>query len=349
MKFYKSKLLLITIFASLTACGGGSGSVDSSTINGESQKLVRPYTEAAIAFEAVTKGVFLDKYEEHWYEFSTDQSAVINLEVESGVIGVYYVDGDSIFNTIRLLPHFYFLDYKGDIITSAQSRDSDIEVSLEPGDYYLVVNFPLQSGTSPLRFLDSSATANLSGSQAAYLIKMNNLITEQTISGTEGNDILKGYDADQLIYGRGGDDEIYGMNGSDTIFGGLGNDVIYGGNDADSLTGGVGRDVFAYKDIIESGGNELQRDTIEDFTPGEDFIDVSEIKYDGTNGYSYFSFSGTNFYIGTPPDMSANSDILWFKDQVLYGKLVHNPADVADFSIALPGVVTLSKDDMIFN
>ena len=87
-----------------------------------------------------------------------------------------------------------------------------------------------------------------------------------TVTGTEGDDDLRGSDGDDVITGLGGDDAIKGGDGNDVLCGGAGadrlgggegDDVLHGGDDGqdvdrggdpvdvgDRLTGGAGDDIF---------------------------------------------------------------------------------------------------------
>ena len=112
-------------------------------------------------------------------------------------------------------------------------------------------------------------------------------------SADEGNDLLYGGSGDDLLYGDGGNDALYGddgasdpLAGNDLLYGGRGDDLLFGdggddalygnaGNDTldggagtDTLTGGTGADTFVF-----AAGHGA--DTITDFTPGEDRIDLS--------------------------------------------------------------------------
>jgi hypothetical protein len=64
----------------------------------------------------------------------------------------------------------------------------------------------------------------------------------ETITGTEGDDILVGSPGSDVIVGRGGSDQISGGGGDDIICGDEGNDVMSGGNGNDQLSGGLGID-----------------------------------------------------------------------------------------------------------
>ncbi len=64
------------------------------------------------------------------------------------------------------------------------------------------------------------------------------------------------------------DDVLAGGGGSDTLSGGAGDDVLIDGGASDTLTGGAGADLF----VLEADG---QADTISDFEPGTDRLDLS--------------------------------------------------------------------------
>ena len=77
------------------------------------------------------------------------------------------------------------------------------------------------------------------------------------ITGTNYDDIFKGFDGDDLIGGRNGDDVLIGGNGDDTLNGQIGRDKSFGGhgNDmfidtdldsgSDRLYGGLGQNVYS--------------------------------------------------------------------------------------------------------
>ena len=71
-----------------------------------------------------------------------------------------------------------------------------------------------------------------------------------TETGTDGNDVILGTANNDVLSGGGGDDTIYGGAGNDT------------------LSGGTGADIFIF---LPGDGN----DTIGDFEPGTDIIDLT--------------------------------------------------------------------------
>lgn len=124
-----------------------------------------------------------------------------------------------------------------------------------------------------------------------------------TLSGGDGNDSVQGGGGRDRINGENGDDTLSGGAGRDVLVGGLGNDVLIGGNGNDVLRGranadtlyggagddtldpglgkdrivtGAGADVIVYYTAAEAGLG-ANADTIADFTPGQDRLDLSGI------------------------------------------------------------------------
>ncbi len=75
-------------------------------------------------------------------------------------------------------------------------------------------------------------------------------------------------DHDPVLVGLSLFKTILGTGGRDTLVGSAGDDVIVGGAGADVLTGGGGVNVFVYQSMRDAG------DTITDFVPGKDFLDL---------------------------------------------------------------------------
>jgi VCBS repeat-containing protein len=71
------------------------------------------------------------------------------------------------------------------------------------------------------------------------------LISTTTVrvqAGGNGNDTVTGTDGADLIFGQNGDDTLNGKAGNDVLCGGLGNDTLQGDAGADSFDGGKGTD-----------------------------------------------------------------------------------------------------------
>ena len=102
-----------------------------------------------------------------------------------------------------------------------------------------------------------------------------------TLHGDLGNDSIMAGTGDDTVYGGAGDDTLGGQAGVDVLYGGAGADILHGGGDDDTLTGGAGADLFSYK--LEPA---FGRDTIKDFTDGEDQIDL---RHSGVSGFDAVS------------------------------------------------------------
>ncbi len=89
---------------------------------------------------------------------------------------------------------------------------------------------------------------------------------DDTVTGSNSADQIKGLAGDDVLFGHGGDDIITGDIGNDIIFAGMGNDHINGGFDADEISGGSGADYI----LGESGADKILGDD------GEDYLDGGE-------------------------------------------------------------------------
>ena len=90
------------------------------------------------------------------------------------------------------------------------------------------------------------------GSHDAYMVLSESDQDRQIMEGGAGNDFMNA---------QGNDDELLGMAGDDTLTGGTGDDT---------LTGGAGADTFRF-------GAKHGADTITDFAPSEDIVDLTAL------------------------------------------------------------------------
>jgi len=91
-----------------------------------------------------------------------------------------------------------------------------------------------------------------------------------TYSFGSGQNLIIGVPTDETINGTEFDDVILGSFGDDTINSFGGDDVIIGGLGADAKSGGDGEDTFVLNDLSSA-------DTILDYTENEDKIDLTEL------------------------------------------------------------------------
>jgi VCBS repeat-containing protein len=167
--------------------------------------------------------------------------------------------------------------------------------------------------------------------------------TEKTISFTVNgaNEVRIGTASNDTMIGTAAHETFFGSEGNDTINGGAGNDKLVGAAGADTLIGGLGNDAFIFYDPSESVGT---RDRINDFTQGQDVVDLSWIDANSNlAGNQAFKWAGNN-----PGVMNYSVD--WYQDTKKGVTIVQ--ADVSgdgkvDFQLELLGRYTLTESDFL--
>jgi len=158
--------------------------------------------------------------------------------------------------------------------------------------------------------------------------------------------------------GGAGNDTLLGNAVANRLSGGAGNDYILGGGGADTLTGGAGADRFVVEAIGSLSANAKSSDTITDFKPGGDVIDLGTIGFNvgqtkllrGEISQAEANRLATSFlhFSATAPTagQDATGDV-WFSKGVLY---ISTNADIApEGVITLTGVTRRSATDLILN
>ncbi|WP_159814643.1 retention module-containing protein [Pseudomonas sp. 18058] len=156
------------------------------------------------------------------------------------------------------------------------------------------------TGTDTASYAHATAgvTVNLGllGAQNTLGAGTDTLTGIENLVGSNFNDTLTGDNNNNVINGGLGNDILNGGGGDDLLIGGLGNNT---------LTGGAGADTFQY--LKGNSGH----DTITDFTPGTDKLDLSQL-LQGENGttaslddYLHFTVTGTGASVLTSIDVSA--------------------------------------------
>ena len=128
-------------------------------------------------------------------------------------------------------------------------------------DTYLVDN--------PGDVVSENAAEGTDAVLAAISFALPGNVENLTLSGT-GATIATGNALANVLTGNAAANLLAGLAGKDTLSGGAGDDTLAGGLGADTLTGGTGADAFRF-DTLEAS---TSRDTIRDFTPGVDRIEL---------------------------------------------------------------------------
>jgi Ca2+-binding RTX toxin-like protein len=132
---------------------------------------------------------------------------------------------------------------------------------------------------------------------------------------------------------------LFGGVANDTLFGGGGNDLFVGGSGSDTMFGHGGNDIFRYDSASHS--NPLAMDSIIEFVPGEDMIDLSRIDANSHEaGDQAFHWIGSDAFTGAGAS-SAGELRATLENNVWVVRGDTNGDGTADFAIA---VFTGSED-----
>ncbi|MAW85991.1 MAG: hypothetical protein CMJ42_05615 [Phyllobacteriaceae bacterium] len=159
------------------------------------------------------------------------------------------------------------------------------------------------AGFDTLSYADSTAAVQvfLGGNTAAGGHAAGDTISGfENVVGSNFDDRLFGSAQVNLLDGGAGSDILLGNNGNDTLRGRAGRDILYGGNDDDT---------FAYFSVADAGLLFADRDRIQDFSNGDDRIDLSAVDADtGTAGNQAFTYVG-RFFSGTAGELRSYENV----------------------------------------
>jgi serralysin len=119
---------------------------------------------------------------------------------------------------------------------------------------------------------------------------------------------LAGSDFADYLQGNNDDNWLRGLRGNDWLWGEGGNDHLVGGRGIDMLVGGAGADTFIWETNTDTGPTLEYADTIADFDPALDLIDLQLVDADrAVDGNQAFKFIGTD-------DFTGPGQVNWFTD-----------------------------------
>ena len=151
-----------------------------------------------------------------------------------------------------------------------------------------------------------------------------------TLFGGSGADRIDGGSDDDKLVGGKGDDILFGSSGKDTLIGGNGNDYLQGDSGDDILIGGAGSDKFAFATGSKFDIRELGVDTINDFTPDQDKIQLSQYTFIAlSNSVFPTALDSADFATVTNDSLAAVSSAKIVYNRV-NGSLFYNPNGSAD-------------------
>ena len=175
-------------------------------------------------------------------------------------------------------------------VTTATSASQVVEIDVVTGMGDDQVDLSGISATSfPL--LTEASVSTSDGNDLVVGSFVDNRIVgglgDDVLTGGIASDFIQGGSGNDTIDGGEGDDHLYGDSGSDIIVGEKGNDVLLGGSDADNIDGGEGEDIMSGLTAIDffNGGSDLDNiETSDDALAG----------FSVTGDWSTFSGSGVN-------------------------------------------------------
>lgn len=199
-------------------------------------------------------------------------------------------------------------------------------------------------GTADADFINAASFSSRDGSKIVFggegddSISLSGVTGNHFIDGGAGSDILfggagadiieAGSDDDNLVGGNG-NDILFGSSGIDFLTGGLGNDYLQGDSGNDVLTGGMNLDIFAFTTGAKFVLSQLGRDSIQDFAPGMDKIQLSKTTFDALSNSVFPSLLNPADFAPVSTDAAAEFSAAKIVYNSSNGILFYNPNGVA--------------------
>jgi VCBS repeat-containing protein len=161
----------------------------------------------------------------------------------------------------------YYVNTEGDTVSEVSSGDGTDTVSsmvdFTLGDHleHLILT---GTGENSYEGKGNSLNNNITGTGSSINYTLRGYGGNDTLTSTNGSDVLHGGSGDDELFGYEGNDTLYGGSGDDDLRAGAGNDTLDGGADDDEMRGNNGNDTY----YVDSTGDEV----IENSGAGEDTV-----------------------------------------------------------------------------
>ncbi|MBB5714317.1 beta strand repeat-containing protein [Sphingomonas aerophila] len=191
----------------------------------------------------------------------------------------------------------FYVDQAGDTVIEAYGEGTDL--------VYASIDFVMPENVEKLT---QTGVANIGATGNSF---------DNTITGNNGDNAFYGAGGRDLIMGMDGNDTLFGEAGGDYLQGGNGDDVLVGGAGSDELTGGAGADRFVFDSLTVSA----DRDTVKDFTPGEDLFALDRSVFSALSSLAAGALPNSAFING-PAALTTDQRLVYTKGN---GALYYDP------------------------
>lgn len=254
--------------------------------------------------ESLTNSKLVPKFE--WSQDGGDiKIQYYEIEVETVKNDIYGIEA-GVKGTLKI---YLSLNPSSDAIPYAEAIHQDYF------DNYASWRSAISSAPDNIAFFDSRS--DLSSTTSARRLLGSS--EDEIIDGNTKSTFKHGRGGNDLVIGNSSNEKLFGGSGEDFLSGKHGNDILTGGRGADYLNGGNGSDYFRYTSVRQSGVKKGRSDTIMDFDPTQDKIDLTSLKtkyklnYIGSNQIlnpGDVSISGRSLIVNTDSDLSPEMRII---------------------------------------
>lgn len=286
---------------------GGAGN-DTLVSGSGNDKIDGGEDSDTVSYQNATNGVTvrLDRPNgEQYDDFATGHGNDTLISIEN-VIGSNHNDtifGSSSTNYIEGMGGDDYI-FSGQGINFIDGGDGVDKISYNAQDYR--VASPGNTNENYIKYLDNLGGINVTLGNDFAMVRERSGVNKdalidlvkdiEQVSGSRGNDYIRGTNKAETFWGNDGDDELRGEGGNDLLYGGAGNDIIRPGSGLDKSWGGTEVDYLElYDDGINTQAvtNAIQRLRLSDSGTIEYSYDATT-RTDGTWNNGYDAHGGIN-------------------------------------------------------